>query len=164
MNPILAAPAAAIGALALAPKALELAAAPVNFLSTLRQAVDRNEKSEAIERTSATTATEAESPRTLRRKLEAALENLHRQLTVKLTAEGIDTTRPFQAEWNRRGKVSVNGDHPDADKIRRLIADDHSLAQAAAEIRRLSERLGDTREGRERTLLISYSPHGVTVE
>ena len=70
MNPILAAPAAAIGALALAPRALELAAAPVGFLSALRQAVGP----EARQTTTApneTSSAEAETPRTLRRKLEA---------------------------------------------------------------------------------------------
>jgi hypothetical protein len=162
MNPILAVPAAALGALALAPRAVELVTAPVDFLATLREAVGSDEKSQDTQKSLAITETETETPRTLRRKLEAALDNLHRQLTVKLAAEGIDTTRPFQAEWNGRGKLRVHGDHPDADKIRRLLADDRSLAQAAAEIGRLAKRVGESKDSRDR-LSLSYSPHGVSV-
>jgi hypothetical protein len=160
MNPILAAPAAAIGALALAPRALELAAAPVGFLGALREAVGPSAPAAA---TAQTSATDAETPRTLRRKLEAALDSLHRQLTVKLAAEGIDTTRPFQAEWSADGKVHVSGHHPDEDKIRRVLNGERSLAQAVAEIGRLAERLGDGKGGRDRQRL-SYSPHGLTIE
>ena len=89
--------------------------------------------------------------------------NLHRQLTVKLAADGIDTTIPFQVEWNDSGKVRLVGDHPDADKVRRLLSDNRSLTQAAAEIRRLSEQLGDAKDRRGRQVL-SYSPQSVTVE
>ena len=163
MNPILAAPVAALGALALAPRAVELVRGPVDFLATLRQAVGPGEKSQDAQKPLAATETATETPRTLRRKLEAALDNLHRQLTVKLAAGGIDTTQPFQAEWNGRGKVHVLGEHPEADKIRRLLADDRSLAQAAAEIRRLAERLGESKDSRDR-LSLSYSAHGVNVE
>jgi hypothetical protein len=87
----------------------------------------------------------------LRRRLETALDTLHRRLHARLTAAGVDPTTPFSAELNSRDRIHMLGDHPDADKIRRLLADDRELAQAAKEIRQLAEALGKS-DGRRLTL------------
>jgi hypothetical protein len=161
VNPIVAAPAVVFGAMALAPRAGELAAAPLDFLDALRQAVGKSAEAPAAKPAAQPREAELATPRELRRKLEAALESLHRKLSARLAAEGIDTTRPFQAEWSDRGRVHVALDHPEADKIRRVLSDDRELAQAAAEIRQLAELLRSSRD-RGSDLVLSYSPQGLT--
>jgi len=158
VNPILAAPAAVLGAMAVAPRVGDLVTAPADFLATLRKAVGPEKAPPAQAATQARGA--PETAQSLRRRLETALDALHRQLQVRLAAAGVDPTLPFSAELNSRGKIHVLGDHPDADKIRRLLADDRELAPAAWEVRQLAEAIGKTDS---RLLVLSYTPHRLTV-
>ena len=64
MNPILGGAGGGVGALALAPPG-DLAAAPVDFLATLRQAVGRGSRSPRPPSGRATTGTETDTPRPL---------------------------------------------------------------------------------------------------
>jgi hypothetical protein len=149
VNPILAAPAAVLGAVAVAPGIADLARAPADFLSTLRKAVG-SEQSPPL----------PPAEPSLERRLQTALESLHRRLQVRLAAAGIDTTAPFSAELNSRDRIHVLGEHPQADKIRGLFADDTELTQAAREIRQLAEALG---KSDSRRLVLSYTPQRLIV-
>jgi hypothetical protein len=158
VNPIFAAPAAVLGAMAVAPRVADLVTGPADFLATLRKAVGPQQAAPA--QAAAQSREAPETAQSLRRRLDTALDALHRQLQARLAAAGADPTLPFSAELNSRGRIHVQSDHPDADKIRRLLSDDRELAHAALEIRQLAEALNKTDS---RNLVLSYTPQRLTV-
>jgi len=57
------------------------------------------------------------------------LEEFQKKLRELLEANGIDTSQPISlAEESRSGRLKVTNDHPDADKIEQLLAENPELA------------------------------------
>jgi hypothetical protein len=60
--------------------------------------------------------------------------DFQKEVNLRLTSMGVDTSQPLDLNTDANGRVKVVGDHPDKDKIEAMFADDPELSNQFRQI------------------------------